>query len=111
MVETTTVTVSEALKEHLNAIKADYHKYSVDGVSTLHGAMEWLINEGYDEQISIEGYDETLEKPIKVPLSLFNRVRELKEEHGFRDREELLRELGNIEHRDRGEEPIEVTKI
>lgn len=111
MVKTSTVTVSEALKQHLHEIKEDNYDFDVEGVNTLHGAMEWLLDEGHDEKIEIEGYEETLDEPVKVPLPLLNRVRELKEKDNYRDYEELLRERANIEQREMGERPIEVTKI
>lgn len=111
MTKTSTVTVSDALKEHLDEIKRDNTEHSVDGVDTLHGAMAWLLDGGHDEQIAIDGYDETLDEPVKVPLPLLERVREAKADGDYRDYEELLRDRGNIEQREMGEQPIEITKI
>lgn len=107
MVEISTVTVSEALKQHLHEIKQNSHDHSVEDVNTLHGAMEWLLDEGHDEKISVEGYEETLDEPVKVPMPLFNRVRKLREKYNC-DSEKLLRDRGNIKSRELGEQPVDV---
>lgn len=111
MTETTTITLSDALKSHLHEIKNDQGEYAVDGVSTLHDSLAYLIDNPYDEEISVDGYDKTLDEPVKVPKPLLGRVKELKEEFGARDYEETVRTQANIKQRDMGEQPIEVTKL
>jgi hypothetical protein len=109
--ETTTITVSDALKSHLHQIKQDYGEYAVDGVSTLYDSLEYLLDNQYDTEISIDGYEETLDKPIKVPKPLLDRVKAEKEMLNARDYEETIRTRANIEQRDIGERPIQTGEL
>lgn len=111
MTETSTVTISEALKNHLHKVKGDKSEFAVKEVTTLHDALEYLLDHTYDETVEVDGYEETLDEPVKVPVDLHKRVKSLKHESNARDYEELIRGRANIENRDMGEQPIEVTKI
>lgn len=106
----TSLTISEALKDHLRVVagKTDGSD-GVDGVQTLHTALLHILECPYDEQISIDGYEETLSDPVKVSTDTLDDLRALRDQTGARDYEQAIRERANIEPRDVGEEPIELT--
>ena len=102
----TTISLTEALKDHLRDIAGSE---SVDGVSTLHEALLHILKNPYEDTIEIDGYDETLNDPIKVPDETLDEVKALRDKLDARDYEEAIRERANIAHRDVGEEPVEVS--
>lgn len=108
---TTTCTISEALNNHLHEIKDADGKHAVEGVTTLHGALEYLLDNTYDTQLALNGYDKTLTEPVKISERLLNRIKRLKNDMDARDYEETIRGQANIEQRDNGEKPIKVTKL
>lgn len=101
----TTISLSEALKDHLREV------VEREGLGALHEGLSYILDNPYDEQIEIDGYDETLNDPVKTPSELQTRVKRLRDEYGAQDYEEAVREQANIKHRPMGEEPIEVTKL
>lgn len=113
MVETT-LTVSEALKNHLRTVVGTDEAHqdpeiTTDAVDTLYDSVIYLIENPYETEIEIKGYDETLNSPVKVPKRTLNRVKSLQEQLGARDYEQTIRQQANIAERDVGEEPIELT--
>ena len=106
-----TYNISEALKNHLREIKGSDSKYAIKRVDTFYEAVKYLLENPYNEEISIEGYEDTLNERIKIPESLYDRINECKKELDAVDREAALRRAANIEQRDHGERPVEITKI
>ena len=61
----TTVSLSPALKDHLRTVAGFDEKhynpeYTVKEVDTLHEALTYIIDNPYEEQIEINGYEITL---------------------------------------------------
>jgi|APHM01.1.fsa_nt_gi hypothetical protein len=108
-IETKTMTLSDAMKNHLQEISGD------DGpitVTTLHGAVRYLLENEYEEERSLEGYDEKLMSPIKMPVELHERMMELRDSNSaWHDYDAVIRDRANIKERDVGEKPVEVTKL
>ncbi|SDG41956.1 helix-turn-helix transcriptional regulator [Halorientalis regularis] len=100
----TTITISEALKSHLWEVKE-----TVEGVDSLHEALLYILENPHDETRPVEGYDETLNDPIKVPEETLDEVRVLRDEISVQDYEAAIRKKANIERRDVGEEPVDVS--
>lgn len=98
----TTVSMSEALKDHLRDVRDNTAE-----VSTLHGALLYLLDNPYSCQKELDGYDATLNDPIKVPEETLETVKKLRNRMGARDYEAAIRRKTNIVQRDVGEEPIE----
>lgn len=108
---TTSLSLSEALKDHLRDVAGINKGSGVRGVETLHGALLYILKNPYDEQQTVEGYEETLTDPVKVSDETLERMKSLRNKTGSRDYEEAIRKGANIEKRDRGEEPIDVTDL
>ncbi|TSD08560.1 hypothetical protein DP107_19295 [Haloglomus irregulare] len=108
---TTSLSLSEALKDHLRDVAGMNERSGVKGVETLHGALLYILKNPYDEEQIVEGYEETLTDPVKVSDKTLEDMKALRDETGSRDYEEAIRKEANIEKRDRGEEPIDVTDL
>lgn len=106
---TTSLSLSEALKDHLRDVAGMNESDGVEGVRTLHGALIHILENPYDEEKSISGYEETLNDPVKVSDEMLTELKALRDQRGARDYEEAIRERANIEPRDVGERPVEVS--
>lgn len=107
----TSITLSEALKDHLRLVVQSEGEYSADDVSTLHEALVYILEHPYDDTVSVSGYEDTLTDPIKVPQETLVEVRALRDQMDARDYEEAIRSRANIEPRDVGEVPLKETTI
>lgn len=103
----TTVTLSEALKDHLRELKEGDDTESMRNVQTLQDALLYLLENPYDKEQSISGYEQTLDDPIKVSSETLDELRDRKDSANSRNYEEAIREQANIDSRDVGEEPVE----
>ncbi len=106
---TTSLSLSKALKQHLRDVAGLNDGDGVTGVRTLHGALLHILENPYDEPRSIDGYEKTLDDPVKVSEQTLSELKALRDQTGARDYEQAIRERANIEPRDVGEEPVEVT--
>jgi hypothetical protein len=107
----TSITLSEALKDHLRLVAQSDGEYSIEAVGTLHEALVYILEHPYDDEVSVSGYEDTLTDPIKVPTDTLEEVRALRDQMDARDYEEAIRERANIEARDVGEVPLKDTTI
>lgn len=108
-IKTRTMTFSDAMKSHLQEVSGENGPITV---TTLHGAVQYLLENEYDEPKSLDGYEEKLTSPIKVPVDLHERMQELRDSNpAWHDYEAVVRARANIEERDVGEKPIKVTKL
>ena len=108
---TTSLTLTEALKDHLRDVAGMNETKGVEGVRTLHGALIHILENPYESEKSISGYEETLNDPIKMSDETLEELKALRDQRGARDYEEAIRERANIEPRDVGETPVDVSDL
>lgn len=101
----TTITISEALKSALVAIRDDEELASLD--STIHHVIE----NRRPHPPALDGHEETLTEPVKVAESTKSRLKSLKESGGYADYEAVLRDKLGAPARDTGEEPVDVRPL
>lgn len=107
---TTTVTLSEALKNHLRDVAGLNEENGVEGVGTLESALLHILENPYEEEQSVTGYEETLNDPVKVSDETLEDLKTLRDQDlDARDYEEAIREQANIKRRDIGEEPVDTS--
>jgi len=107
----TSLTVSEALKDHLREIAGKAEVEGVEGVQTVQEALIHILDNPHDEKKSLTGYEKTLTEPIKVSRETLNKLSGLRDWTGARDLEEAIRRRANIERRDVGERPVDVSDV
>ncbi len=105
----TSLTLSEALKDHIREVAGKTEAEGVEGIQTLEEALIHILDNPYDEKKSLTGYEKTLEEPIKVSRKTLQKLSGLRDWTGARDLEEAIRERANIERRDVGERPVDVS--
>ncbi len=109
---TTSLSLSEALKSHLRDVAGLNEGRGVDSVGTLHGALLYILENPYDKEMTLVGYEERLNDPVKVSDETLEKLKGLRDLTGARDYEEAIRERANIESRDvGGERPVEISDI
>lgn len=101
----TTISLTEALKDHLRNVKDD-----TTGVSTLHEALLHIIDNPHPEEVVLDGYEKTLNDPVKVSKETLGDVKKMRDDLNASDYEAAIRQKANIRQRDLGEEPVEITK-
>lgn len=108
---TTSLSLSKALKQHLRDVAGLNDGEGVKSVRTLHGALLYILENPYDEPRSLSGYEKTLNDPIKVSEQTLSDLKTLRDQTGARDYKEAIRERANIEPRDVGETPVDVSDL
>lgn len=103
----TTVTVSDALKTALETIRDENEE-----LSSLEQTIQFVIENPAEYVTSIDGYEETLEEPIKVTTATKARVKAIKEMNDYSDYDDVLRsKIGAPKRNTPGEEPVDVRSL
>lgn len=103
----TTLTLTEALKDELKRIKNEHTE-----VRSLKEALLFALDNPDKTEDQLAGKENRVSEPIKVDTLTLQTVQKLKDDTpGATNYEDAIREKANINPRDVGERPVEITDL
>lgn len=103
----TTLTITEALKDELKRIKREH-----DEVFSLKEALLFILDNPDATEDDLDGQENRVSEPIKVDELTLQTVQKLKEEDArATNYEDAIRHKADINPRDVGEQPVEITDL